>query len=56
MKFLYVGVILGVFLGVGLTALYLSLNDREIAKVDETWIDEAIERAFEAVNDSIERV
>ena len=56
MKFLYVGVILGVFLGVGLTALYLALNEKEISKTDEAWIDEAIERAFDAVNDSLERV
>jgi hypothetical protein len=56
MKFLYVGVILGVFLGVGLTALYLALNERDTAQVDEAWIDEAIERAFDAVNNSLERV
>jgi hypothetical protein len=56
MKFLYVGVILGVFLGVGLTALYLALSEREILNADEAWIDEVIERAFDAVNDSLERV
>ncbi len=56
MTFLYVGVILGVFLGVGLTALYLALNEREIPKAGEAWIDEAIERAFDVVNNSLERV
>ena len=56
MKFLYVGVILGLFLGVGLTALYLALKEREISNADEAWIDEAIERAFDAVNNSFERV
>ncbi len=56
MKFLFVGVILGVFLGVGLTALYLALNEREVSKAEEAWIDEVIERAFDAVNDSLERV
>jgi hypothetical protein len=56
MKFLYVGVILGLFLGVGLTALYLALSEREIPGLDEAWIDEAIERAFDAVDNSIEVV
>jgi hypothetical protein len=56
MKFLYVGVILGLFLGFGLTALYLALSEREIPKLDETWIDEAIERAFNEVDNFIERV
>ena len=56
MKFLYVGVILGLFLGIGLTALYLALNERELLRLDESWIDEAIERAFDAVDNSIEKV
>jgi hypothetical protein len=56
MTFLYVGVILGVFLGVGLTSLYLALNEREVSKAEEAWIDEVIERAFDAVNNSLERV
>ncbi len=50
MSGLIVGVILGLIVGVGLSALYLALSERsQEVQPSEAWIDEAIERAFEAV-------
>lgn len=42
----YFGLILGVFLGLGLTVRYLALSDRSVPIRSELWIDEAFQRAF----------
>jgi hypothetical protein len=56
MGLLFVGVILGLFVGVGLAAGYLALSERELRDSTNTWIDKAIKQAFEAVDNSIEKV
>jgi hypothetical protein len=56
MSLLFVGVILGLFVGVGLAAGYLAISERELGDTSHAWIDQAIERAFDAVDNSIEKV
>ncbi len=52
MEDLLVGTVLGLTMGIGLTVIYLALSEREVARPSEVWIDDAIERAFEAVEKS----
>lgn len=45
-----VGLILGVFAGIGLCAGFMALREARTPGSREAWIDEAIERAFRAAD------
>ena len=53
MSGLFVGAVVGLFIGFGLMIYCLTRTDWFQFKGEEEWIDEALEQAIEAVDDTV---
>ena len=53
MSGLFVGAIVGLFIGIGLVVYCLTRTDWFQFKDEDEWIDEALEQAIEAVDETV---